>query len=389
MSETDALNTIKSNRLLVNNFISYFKSINYQPDRKSIMQVATGFLFICMFLTSGVSSTYYNQVKIPEPDFQNIVNNLQMKYRMNYDDAKNCVLELEHFYTGIKYKIIDSILDHPQTAIKNAWETHIVYTSMYFNFTHSTFGTYIHYKPTEQDKGQLHVYDKLKKFGINNMNETVWLLKTLQPQEDYSSPASWNTYYMQSSTLSSFNGKVNKCLKKFIEEYNPPSHNFQVLDIAMGQGRNSIWLAQKGYNVTGFDSSIEGIQVAKNQAKQLNLTIQAYVKTIEEFQFGSEQWDLIVCMYFPIINETSYLRKIEQSLKYKGLLIVEVFHWDGLSGESTIPIDVTYKTNVIPSLFPNLTIITYEEPIDYSDFGNQPTKIIRYVGQKQYSHACS
>ncbi|CAF1068621.1 unnamed protein product [Rotaria sordida] len=222
------------------------------------------------------------------------------------------------------------------------------------------------------------------------MNETVWLLKPVQQQEHYSSSTSWNTFYIESGTLSNFNQKENKFLKKFIEEYNPSSDNFHVLDIAMGQGRNSIWLAQKGYKVTGFDSSIEGIQIAKNQAKKLNLTtLQTYVTTIEEFHFGFEQWDLIVCMYFPIMNETSYLRRIEQSLKYKGLLIVEVFHWDSLSDEYIIPIDVTYRTNDIPLLFSNLTILIYEEPIDYSDFGNKLTKIIRYVGQKQYSHIYS
>ncbi|CAF0952554.1 unnamed protein product [Rotaria sordida] len=222
------------------------------------------------------------------------------------------------------------------------------------------------------------------------MNETVWLLKTVQQQEHYSSSTSWNTFYIESSTLSNFNQKENKFLNKFIEEYNPSSDNFHVLDIAMGQGRNSIWLAQKGYKVTGFDSSIQGIQIAKNQAKKLNLTtLQTYVTTIEEFHFGFEQWDLIVCMYFPIMNETSYLRRIEQSLKYKGLLIVEVFHWDSLSDEYIIPIDVTYRTNDIPLLFSNLTILIYEEPIDYSDFGNKLTKIIRYVGQKQYSHIYS
>jgi hypothetical protein len=43
--------------------------------------------------------------------------------------------------------------------------------------------------------------------------------------------------------------------------------------------------------------------------------LQAYVAVIEEFDFGSKQRDLIVCMYFPIMNNTDYLRKIEQSLK--------------------------------------------------------------------------
>jgi hypothetical protein len=67
---------------------------------------ATDFLFICMFLIFGVSPACYNQVKISERDFQYIVNSLEMKYKMNYDDAKSCVLEFEHFYTGINYKVL-------------------------------------------------------------------------------------------------------------------------------------------------------------------------------------------------------------------------------------------------------------------------------------------
>ena len=347
------------------------------------MKTRPKFLFICICLIFGISSRDYNQVKIPEHDFQYIVYSLQMIYGMNYDDAKNSVLELEHFYSGIKFHIIDNRTDHPQTAIKNAWEIHIINTRMYFNFTYSIFGEYLHYRPVEQQRGQLYVYEKLKYSGINNMNETVWLLKSFQSNEDYSLTESWNIYYKQSRTLSTFNERVNRFLKKFIEEHNPSTDHFQVLDIAMGQGRNSIWLAQKGYNVTGFDSSDEGIQIAINNARQMNLTtLKVSRTTIEEFQFGLEQWNLIICLYFPIINETSYLYKLEQSLKYKGLLIVEVFHWDGLSGDLPLPIDVTYKTNALPLLFPNLTTIIYEEPIDYSDFGNKLTKIIRYVGQK-------
>nr|AEN94412.1 methyltransferase type 11 [Adineta vaga] len=349
------------------------------------MKIIVNLLLNCIFFIYGILSKSYDEVQIPMNDIQYIISHLQIKYRMNYNDAKNCIIELEHFFTGIKYKIINNMIDHPPGAIKNTWEIYIVHTSMYYNFSYLTFDRYIHYTPLVEDKGQLYIYNKLRIFGIDNMNETVWLLRSLNEQEYYSSLATWNTYFKKSKSLVNFNSNVNKFLKQFIEEYNPSLNNFKVLDIAMGQGRNSIWLAQKGYDVVGFDTSIEGINIAKNQAERLNLTtLQTYVTSIEEFYFGVEQWDLIVCIYFPIINQTKYLQKLEQSLKYKGLFMVEVFHWDNLIGEHRMPIDVTYKTNIIPLLFSNLTTIIYEEPMDYSDFGNRLTKIIRYVGQKQY-----
>ena len=137
------------------------------------MHVTTSFIFKCMFFILRVSSGQYDQIKIPECDYP------YMKHRMNSDDPKYSVFELEHFYTGIKYKVVDSMLDHPSSPITSAWETHIVHTSLSFHFAHSNFGRYVHYKLMEQDKGQLRIYHKLKNFGIKNMNETVWLLKTL------------------------------------------------------------------------------------------------------------------------------------------------------------------------------------------------------------------
>lgn len=352
-----------------------------------MISISAGFVFNFILIIVRASTEDYDLVQIPKYDRSYIVNTLTTKYTMNPADAKNCVAELEYFYTGLKYKVIDNMLDHLPSVIRNAWEAHIIYTSIYFDFTYAKFGTYIHHKPMGQDKGQLHLYHKLQNFGIKNMNETIWLLEIRQQQqqqgENFES-TSWNNYYQESENLPNFNGKVNRFLEEYIKQYNPPVHHFRILDIAMGQGRNALWLAQRGYSVTGFDTSTEGIRMARNQAEKLNLNnLQLHVKSVEEFDFGFEQWDLILCMYSPIINETSYLRKIEQSLKHNGLLMIEGFHWDNLNGEHPIPIGVTYRTNAIPYLFPNLTIITYEEPTDYSDFGNRQTKLIRYIGQRK------
>ncbi|UJR06960.1 hypothetical protein I4U23_011248 [Adineta vaga] len=210
-----------------------------------VLQEKINLLLNCIFFIYGILSKSYDEVQIPMNDIQYIISHLQIKYRMNYNDAKNCIIELEHFFTGIKYKIINNMIDHPPGAIKNTWEIYIVHTSMYYNFSYLTFDRYIHYTPLVEDK--------------DNMNETVWLLRSLNEQEYYSSLATWNTYFKKSKSLVNFNSNVNKFLKQFIEEYNPSLNNFKVLDIAMGQGRNSIWLAQKGYDVVGFDTSIEEV----------------------------------------------------------------------------------------------------------------------------------
>jgi len=65
----------------------------------------------------------------------------------------------------------------------------------------------------------------------------------------------------------------------------------------MGQGRNSIFLAQQGWEVTGFDPSHEGIRQAQESARRLGLHLRAVVAREEDFDLGIAQWDLIVMTY--------------------------------------------------------------------------------------------
>ena len=48
-----------------------------------------------------------------------------------------------------------------------------------------------------------------------------------------------------------------------------------------------------------------------------------------------------------------------------------------------MPLDVTYRTNAVLSLVPNLTTIIYEEPIDYSDFGKSINKNYSDISEKE------
>ena len=84
----------------------------------------------------------------------------------------------------------------------------------------------------------------------------------------------------------------------FVERHRARKHG-KALDVGMGQGRNSIYLAQQGWDVTGFDAADEGVRRARFEASSLRLKITAVVKTFEEFEFGENQWDLIVLTYEP------------------------------------------------------------------------------------------
>lgn len=80
----------------------------------------------------------------------------------------------------------------------------------------------------------------------------------------------------------------------------------------MGQGRNSIYLAQQGWQVTGFDLSETGAKLARERAAKLQVKATAVVADAAAYDFGEARWDLIVFSYVPL-NDLA--ERVERGLK--------------------------------------------------------------------------
>ena len=100
----------------------------------------------------------------------------------------------------------------------------------------------------------------------------------------------------------------------------------KALDIGMGQGRNSVYLAAQGWDVTGFDPSREGIRIARSNAGKAGVKIHALVARDDEFQYGEDRWDLIVMTYVRDLTRDDAerfwkaLRPVEPSLTKTALM---------------------------------------------------------------------
>jgi len=71
----------------------------------------------------------------------------------------------------------------------------------------------------------------------------------------------------------------------------------KALDIACGEGRNSIFLARNGFDVTGLDISEEGVAKADRWAKAEGLAVAFRCIDLETFEF-TEFYDLIINFNF-------------------------------------------------------------------------------------------
>src|SRR5439155_22871953 len=96
----------------------------------------------------------------------------------------------------------------------------------------------------------------------------------------------------------------------------------KALDIGMGQGRNSVYLAAQGWDVTGFDPSVEGVRRARANADKAGVKIHAVVARDDEFDYGTAVWDLIVMTYIrDLTKQDSEL--FWRALKPGGIVVYE------------------------------------------------------------------
>jgi SAM-dependent methyltransferase len=142
------------------------------------------------------------------------------------------------------------------------------------------------------------------------------------------------------------------------------------LDVCMGEGRNSIFLAGLGWKVTGFDVSDVAIANALARAKKAGVEITAVRSGYQEFDFGRERWDLIVMTfaYFPI-RDKEYVNRLIESMRRGGLL---AFQYGVLKPGADEKGDAALlgipEERELKTIFRDLRILRYQEAEELSDW---------------------
>ena len=108
----------------------------------------------------------------------------------------------------------------------------------------------------------------------------------------------------------------------------PPSSGIKVLDIGCGEGKDAVYMAQKGYDVTAFDLTENGIRKTLALAGEKGVSVNAYVDDINTFE-AQGQFDIIystgTVQYLFDGNKKEFFDKIEKMTKPGGIVYFNVF----------------------------------------------------------------
>lgn len=145
----------------------------------------------------------------------------------------------------------------------------------------------------------------------------------------------WNDRYAGSDFY--YGTEPNDFLKSSVSLI--PPHG-KVLCLAEGEGRNAVYLASLGFQVTAVDQSAEGLKKLNTLAEKQGVKVETVVADLNDFQILENAWDAIVSIWchVPPDLRLKLHANVVKGLKQDGVLILESYH----------PRQLSYKTGGPP-----------------------------------------
>ncbi len=144
----------------------------------------------------------------------------------------------------------------------------------------------------------------------------------------------WDRKYASGELL--WGARPNRVLVAEASEL-PPG---RALDLACGEGRNAVWLAERGWDALGVDFSEVAIEKARSRAAALGVDVEFLCRDLLEFESEPSTYDLVLVFFLqlPAAQRTVVLERAAKALAPGGTLVV-VGHdlvnlTDGVGGPS-------------------------------------------------------
>ncbi len=164
---------------------------------------------------------------------------------------------------------------------------------------------------------------------------------------------------------------------------------------AEGEGRNAVYAAGLGWDVSAFDISVEGKKKALALAQKHGATIDYQVGQLPDLNYEDQEFDTIALIYahFPPSLKSQYHRLLHQKLRVGGFVIFEAFGKNHLAYRSKNPkiggppdYDSLFSVEELKSDFGDYEVFTLvEEEVELQEglYHNGIGSVTRFVGRKK------
>jgi cyclopropane fatty-acyl-phospholipid synthase-like methyltransferase len=149
-----------------------------------------------------------------------------------------------------------------------------------------------------------------------------------------------------------------------------------VLDVATGEGRNAVWLAQRGCRVTGIDISAKAIEKARRLAAESGLEVRFEVEDVRQRSWVADAFDAVVTIFIQFAapaERRSVFEGMQRTLRPGGVIVLQGYTPKQLEYRTGGPpqADHMYTAPLLREAFAGLEILHLAE---HEDVLNEGTK---------------
>ena len=199
----------------------------------------------------------------------------------------------------------------------------------------------------------------------------------------------WNTRFQAENYVYGKNPNV------FLEEIQKKLQlTGEALAIAEGEGRNAVFLAEQGMNVTAWDYAESGLQKTNKLAEERGVKVHTILVDLNEATWEKDKWDEIVCIFghFPKELRNRTLLEVKDAIKPGGYYITEVYSHKQIPYNSGGPrdLELLYSPEEFLQTFADWRIVHFfmgEVVRHEGELHNGLAHVIQFVGQKP-TNAC-
>lgn len=138
----------------------------------------------------------------------------------------------------------------------------------------------------------------------------------------------------------------------------------RALDVATGEGRNAVWLAQQGWTVTGVDFSPVGIGKARRLAEARGVEVEWVVADVRTYEPAARAFDLVAVLYLhlPAAERAVVLARAAGAVAPGGVLLVVGHHSRNIAEGVGGPQDpaVLFSEDDVAAELPGLEVVKAE-----------------------------
>ncbi len=136
----------------------------------------------------------------------------------------------------------------------------------------------------------------------------------------------------------------------------------RALDIAMGNGRNTVYLAKKGFDAEGVDISEEAVKIALERAKSAGVEIKAHIADTEadNYFIDVNTYNVIICFNYlhrPLIP------RIKSGLQKGGVIVYQTYTVDQAQFGKPANPNFLLRYNELLEMFRDFRCLRYYEGI--------------------------